>query len=92
MSSDLAEIIGAETQTHDDGPRDALIGFYRAFNIRDVNGLAANWADLDVARAPPPVALPAHASSLRVRSQRWVNTIAYREIVLILGQAAWAPL
>ena len=37
------EITGGEQKAGDGGPRDALIDFYRAFNARDLDGLAANW-------------------------------------------------
>ncbi len=47
MSSSLTEVTGAETQTHNGSPLDALIGFYQAFNAGDLAGLAANWAGDD---------------------------------------------
>jgi hypothetical protein len=55
MSSDLARITGAETLAGDGSPLDALISFYRAFNAGDLNGLAANWADLDAPSMDNPI-------------------------------------
>lgn len=37
-------INGAQTRANDGGALDALIDFYRAFNARDLDALAANWA------------------------------------------------
>lgn len=45
MSSELREITGAEAPADQGGPLDALIDFYRAFNAKDLDRLAANWAD-----------------------------------------------
>jgi ketosteroid isomerase-like protein len=55
MSSKLIEITGAETQARDGSPLGALIGFYRAFNGGDLNGLAANWADGDTPSMDNPI-------------------------------------
>ena len=38
------EINGTEASLGDGGAMDALIDFYRAFNGRDLDALAANWA------------------------------------------------
>lgn len=53
--SDLIEITGTETQARDGGPLDALIGFYRAFNCGDVDGLAASWAEGEAPSMDNPI-------------------------------------
>jgi hypothetical protein len=40
MSSNLTEITGIETRAGYGNPLHALIDFYRAFNTRDLDGLA----------------------------------------------------
>jgi hypothetical protein len=55
MSSDLTKVTGAETLAGDSGPLDALIGFYHAFNARDLRGLAANWMDGDTPSMDNPI-------------------------------------
>ncbi|SDI97673.1 hypothetical protein SAMN05216338_103529 [Bradyrhizobium sp. Rc2d] len=42
MSSTPTEISGVESKRNDGGALDALIDFYRCFNARDLDGLAAN--------------------------------------------------
>ena len=55
MSSNLTKITGTETQASDGSPLDALIDFYRSFNARDLDGLAANWADGDTPSMDNPI-------------------------------------
>ena len=43
MTAGLTEITGREAQSGRGEALDALIGFYKAFNARDLDGLAANW-------------------------------------------------
>jgi ketosteroid isomerase-like protein len=45
MPASLQEITGNETLANDNGPLDALVSFYRAFNGRDIEALARNWAE-----------------------------------------------
>ena len=45
MSSTFIEITGAEIRAEDGGALDALIGFYGAFNDRNLEGLAVNWME-----------------------------------------------
>ena len=53
MSSPYAQItVRARTG---DGALDALIDFYRAFNSRDLDALAANWADGDAPSMSNPI-------------------------------------
>ena len=48
MTTDADRIItGSEPSAGDGSALDALIGFYRAFNHRDLDGLALNWAPAD---------------------------------------------
>ena len=54
MALTLREVTGAEAATGD-GALDALIGFYRAFNGRDLGGLAANWAEGDLPSMDNPI-------------------------------------
>jgi ketosteroid isomerase-like protein len=54
MTSPYAEITGSEARTGN-GALDALIGFYRAFNSRDLDGLAANWAEGDAPSMDNPI-------------------------------------
>ena len=54
MSSRYAQITGSESRTGD-GALDALIDFYRAFNSRDLDALAANWADGDAPSMSNPI-------------------------------------
>ena len=55
MASDLTEISGTETQPSDGSALGALINFYRAFNARDLDGLAANWADGETPSMDNPI-------------------------------------
>jgi len=55
MSSTLTEITGAKTRADDGSPLDALIDFYRSLNARDLDGLAANWADGDTPSMNNPI-------------------------------------
>src|SRR5687767_15957341 len=48
-------ITGAETRAGDGGPLDALIDFYRAFNARDLDGLAASWVEGEAASMSNPI-------------------------------------
>jgi hypothetical protein len=43
MIARLTEVTGREAPSGSGNALDALIGFYRAFNERDLDGLAANW-------------------------------------------------
>jgi hypothetical protein len=52
MSTDLTE---AETLAGDGNPLYTLIGFYRAFNARDFEGLVANWAEGDLSNVDNPI-------------------------------------
>ena len=45
MTASQTEITGSEALASDGSALDALIGFYRAFNARDLDGLAANWLE-----------------------------------------------
>src|SRR5688572_5047552 len=54
MTSPYAEITGSEARTGS-GALGALIGFYRAFNSRDLDGLAANWAEGDAPSMDNPI-------------------------------------
>lgn len=49
------EITGTEAPLGDGSAVDALIAFYRAFNNRDLDALAANWADGDVPSMDNPI-------------------------------------
>jgi hypothetical protein len=51
----MTEWLGAEAPAGDGNPLDAVIGFYRAFNARDLDALAANWADGDVPSMDNPI-------------------------------------
>ena len=55
MSSNPSEVTGSERLAGDGGPLDALIGFYRAFNGGDLDGLAAIWADGDAPSMDNPI-------------------------------------
>ena len=55
ITGDLTEITGAEVPARDGGPLDALIDFYRAFNAKDLVGLAANWAAGDTPSMDNPI-------------------------------------
>lgn len=54
MALTLQEITGTEAPSGE-GALDALIGFYRAFNDRDLGGLAANWAEGDMPSMDNPI-------------------------------------
>lgn len=49
-----AVVTGTEP-LHYGGALDALIAFYRAFNARDLSGLAANWAEGDAPSMDNPI-------------------------------------
>ena len=55
MASTVIEITGAEARAGDGGPLDALIDFYRLFNARDLDGLAAIWVDGDAPSMDNPI-------------------------------------
>lgn len=55
MTSSLTEITGRETRAGDGGPLDALIDFYRRFNAKDLDGLAASWVDGDAPSMDNPI-------------------------------------
>ncbi len=55
MPESLTTVTGAETRAGDGRPLDALIDFYRAFNAKDLDGLAANWADGDTPSMDNPI-------------------------------------
>jgi len=54
IPSDLV-ITGSETPAGDGSAHDALIGFYRAFNARDIDSLAHNWAAADMPSMDNPL-------------------------------------
>lgn len=54
MALTLQEVTGTEAHAGE-GALDALIGFYRAFNGRDLAGLAANWAEGDLPSMDNPI-------------------------------------
>jgi SnoaL-like protein len=54
MITGLTEITGREAHGGSDAI-DALIGFYRAFNARDLNGLATNWEQGDAPSMDNPM-------------------------------------
>lgn len=43
MIARLSEVTGREARSGNGDALDALIDFYRAFNARDIEGLALNW-------------------------------------------------
>lgn len=55
MSKIPAEISGNETIEDAGSPVAALVGFYRAFNTRDIDGLARNWLDGDEPSMSNPI-------------------------------------
>ncbi len=55
MTATSTTITGTETPRGDGGLLDALIGFYRAFNARDMAGLAANWAEGEAPSMDNPI-------------------------------------
>ena len=55
MSSKLTEITGAEPRAGDGDPLDALIDFYRCFNAKDLDGLAAIWVAGDAPSMDNPI-------------------------------------
>jgi hypothetical protein len=55
MTATLIEITGRETQSGRGDALDALIGFYRAFNARDLARLAANWEQGDTPSMDNPM-------------------------------------
>lgn len=54
MALTLQEVTGTEADVGE-GALNALIGFYRAFNGRDLRGLAANWAEGDLPSMDNPI-------------------------------------
>lgn len=48
-------ITGAEEHGAENSPLGALVGFYRAFNGRDLGGLAENWLDGDEPSMDNPI-------------------------------------
>lgn len=55
MSSMIDTINGSERATGSEGAFDALIGFYRAFNQRDLAAMAQNWLDGDEPSMDNPI-------------------------------------
>ena len=55
MTPRPTEITGAEAARNDGSALDALIGFYRAFNGRDLDALAANWMADDAPSMDNPI-------------------------------------
>jgi hypothetical protein len=55
MTTRLTEITGHEAQSDRGDALDALIGFYKAFNARDLEGLGANWEQGDVPSMDNPM-------------------------------------
>ena len=55
MTATLTEITGTENKIGDGSALDALIDFYRAFNARDLDGLATNWADGEAPSMDNPI-------------------------------------
>jgi hypothetical protein len=55
MSAILTEISGNESVDDPASPIAALVGFYRAFNARDLDGLARNWLEGDEPSMSNPV-------------------------------------
>jgi ketosteroid isomerase-like protein len=55
MTERLTEITGREAQSGRGDALDALIGFYKAFNARDLDGLATNWAQGDAPSMDNPM-------------------------------------
>lgn len=54
MTPPYAEISGSEVRTGS-GAVDSLIDFYRAFNDRDLDALAANWAEGETPSMSNPI-------------------------------------
>lgn len=54
MQTHLREITGNEAKTGD-GPLDALIEFYRAFNAADMTGLEAVWVEGEAPSMDNPI-------------------------------------
>ncbi|MCC8955416.1 nuclear transport factor 2 family protein [Bradyrhizobium sp. Pear77] len=55
MIAKLTEITGGEARSGDGCAIDALIDFYKAFNTRDLDGLAANWEEGDAPSMDNPI-------------------------------------
>ena len=55
MVPNLTEITGNEPRAGDGGPLDALIDFYRLFNAKDLDGLAAVWVAGDAPSMDNPI-------------------------------------
>ncbi len=84
MSSMLTEITGAESRRGDGCALDALIDFYRAFNARNLDALAANWADGD---APRLRIQPDHPTIISCQYGRPIGRYAgYNVAADLLGQ------
>jgi hypothetical protein len=55
MIAKLTEITGRDARSGDGSALDALIDFYRAFNARDLAGLATNWEQGDTPSMDNPM-------------------------------------
>jgi len=55
MKARLTEITGHEARSGSEDALEALIDFYRAFNARDLDGLAANWEPGDAPSMDNPM-------------------------------------
>jgi ketosteroid isomerase-like protein len=55
MTAGLTEITGSEPRRGDGRALDALIHFYSAFNARNLDALAANWAEGDAPSMDNPI-------------------------------------
>ena len=55
MIARLTEVTGREARSGGGDALDALIDFYRAFNARDLDGLAANWEQGDAPNMDNPM-------------------------------------
>ncbi|HVX75082.1 MAG TPA: nuclear transport factor 2 family protein [Bradyrhizobium sp.] len=55
MTPRLTEITGSEARRGDGSALDGLIDFYNAFNSRNLDALAANWAEGDAPSMDNPI-------------------------------------
>ena len=55
MTTLPSEITGSEAPAGEASALEALIGFYRAFNARNLEGLAANWAEGEAPSMDNPI-------------------------------------
>jgi hypothetical protein len=55
MIARLSEVTGREARSGSGDALDALIDFYRAFNARDLDGLAVNWEQGDAPSMDNPM-------------------------------------